>query len=188
MPLILLNKPFRVLSQFTDPQGRQTLANFIEDRTVYPAGRLDFDSEGLIALTDDGRLAARISQAGAGARKSYWVQVEGELSAQALETLRQGVELKDGLAHAVGAERIDKPSGLWRREPPIRQRKHIPTAWLSMTIDEGRNRQVRRMCAAAGLPCLRLIRYQIGPWALGKLEPGASRSMSNQAAWSDLAA
>lgn len=183
MPLILLNKPYRVLSQFTDESGRDTLAAFISERGVYPAGRLDFDSEGLILLTDDGALQGRIADPRSKLPKRYWVQVEGTADRAALDTLLSGVDLKDGPATALTAMRIDEPAGLWPREPPVRQRKSIPTTWLDIVIDEGRNRQIRRMTAAAGLPTLRLVRYQVGPWALGALQPAEAKTISNRAAW-----
>ncbi len=183
MPLILLNKPFRVLSQFTDADGRATLADLIEDSSVYAAGRLDFDSEGLLLLTDDGRLQARISQPRSKLAKSYRVQVEGEATEEQIARLASGVVLKDGFAKPTAVELVAEPANLWPRVPPIRERRNIPTSWLSMTIDAGRNRQVRRMTAAVSLPALRLIRYSIGPWDLGDLRPGESRQISTEAAW-----
>ncbi len=170
--LILLNKPFRVLCQFRDAEGRPTLADFVDVPDVYPAGRLDFDSEGLVLLTDDGALQARISQPASGTPKVYWAQVEGEPTAQQFEKLTAGVDLKDGLARAVSARRIDEPDGLWARTPPIRYRKSVPDAWLEIVLTEGRNRQVRRMTAAVGLPTLRLVRYAIGEWTVDGLAPG----------------
>jgi 23S rRNA pseudouridine2457 synthase len=175
--LILFNKPYRVLSQFRDPDGRATLGDFIDQPGVYPAGRLDFDSEGLLLLTDDGRLQARISQPRARTRKTYWVQVEGEPTAEQLERLARGVELKDGPARAVAARRIEEPAGLWQRDPPIRYRKNVTDSWLEIVLTEGRNRQVRRMTAAVGLPTLRLIRCAIGQWSLGDLQPGEWREV-----------
>ena len=175
--LILFNKPYRVLSQFRDPDGRATLGDFIDQPGVYPAGRLDFDSEGLMLLTDDGRLQARISQPRAGTRKTYWAHVEGEPSAEQLERLTRGVELKDGPARAVTARRIEEPAGLWERDPPIRYRKNVTDSWLEIVLTEGRNRQVRRMTAAVGLPTLRLIRCAIGEWSLGDLRPGEWREV-----------
>lgn len=173
--LILFNKPYRVLSQFRDPDGRPTLGDFIDLPGVYPAGRLDYDSEGLMVLTDDGRLQARISQPRASTRKIYWVQVEGEPSAAQLEQLTRGVELKDGPARAVTARCIDEPAGLWERDPPIRHRKNVEDSWVEIVLTEGRNRQVRRMTAAVGLPTLRLIRSAIGRWTLDDLRPGEWR-------------
>ena len=186
MPLLLLNKPYRVLSQFRDPDGRRTLAEFVSRKGVYPVGRLDFDSEGLLLLTDDGALQAHISQPGSGILKTYWAQVEGEVSAAQLEALQEGVELRDGPAVARVALRIDEPDGLWERHPPIRHRVSVPDTWLELGISEGRNRQVRRMTAAAGLPTLRLIRWSVGPWTLGGLQPGESRQISNKEAWTRL--
>jgi 23S rRNA pseudouridine2457 synthase len=183
VPLILLNKPFRALCQFRDDQGRPTLADFVAVPNVYPAGRLDFDSEGLLLLTDDGALQARISQPQAKLKKHYWVQVEGEITPVPVQTLLNGVTLKDGPAKAVKASVIAAPDHLWAREPPIRKRQAIPTSWLDLVITEGRNRQVRRMTAAVGLPALRLIRHQVGPWSLDGLDPGQSRQMENDAAW-----
>ncbi|MDJ0657135.1 MAG: pseudouridine synthase [Xanthomonadales bacterium] len=183
MPLILLNKPFRVLSQFTDPDGRPTLADFVDVPGVYPAGRLDFDSEGLILLTDDGRLQARISQPRSKITKTYLVQVEGTPSGEQLAELKSGVRLKDGMARATRAREIERPESLWPRDPPVRERKSVPDAWLEIGLREGRNRQVRRMTAAVGLPTLRLIRWQIGPWSLEVLRPGESRRVSNDDAW-----
>ena len=173
--LILFNKPYRVLSQFRDPDGRPTLGDFIDQPGVYPAGRLDYDSEGLMVLTDDGRLQARISQPRTSTRKTYWVQVEGVPSPMQLAQLTKGVELKDGPAHAVEARRISEPEGLWERDPPIRYRKNVEDSWIEIVLTEGRNRQVRRMTAAVGLPTLRLIRSAIGPWTLGDLQPGQWR-------------
>lgn len=183
MPLILLNKPYRVLCQFRDDEGRPTLADYIDVPDVYPAGRLDYDSEGLLLLTDDGQLQARISHPRAKLRKHYWVQVEGEADESHLESLLNGVSLKDGRAAARQATVISEPDALWPRRPPIRERKHIPTSWLDIVISEGRNRQVRRMTAAVGLPALRLIRHRIGPWPLNSLDPGDSTQIETEAAW-----
>lgn len=170
--LILFNKPYLVLCQFTDPDGRPTLADYIDVPEVYAAGRLDNDSEGLLALTDDGRLQQQIADPQHKLPKTYWAQVEGIPDAAALERLRRGVQLKDGMTRPAEAVLLDEPSGLWPRTPPIRERKSIPTAWIELTLREGRNRQVRRMTAAVGFPSLRLIRARIGPWALGDLQPG----------------
>ena len=184
--LILFNKPFRVLSQFRDSDGRATLADYIDTPGVYPAGRLDYDSEGLLLLTSDGRLQARISQPRSKIAKHYLAQVEGNPSDQQLNELCKGVQLKDGLARAVAAKRIDEPPGLWTRDPPIRYRKNVADNWIEVTLTAGRNRQVRRMTAAVGLPTLRLIRQSIGPWSLDGLAPGESRRMDSAEAWRDL--
>ncbi len=175
--LIRFNKPFGVLSQFTDRgtagSPRPTLSDFIDLPGVYPAGRLDRDSEGLMLLTDDGRLQARIADPKHKLAKTYWVQVEGIPDAAALAALRSGVTLKDGRTRPAGARRMDAPSGLWPRDPPIRMRKSVPDCWIELILREGRNRQVRRMTAAVGHPTLRLIRGRIGGWHLGGLAPGA---------------
>ncbi|NKW91782.1 pseudouridine synthase [Rhodobacteraceae bacterium R_SAG9] len=177
--VILFNKPFDVLSQFTDKglegSKRRTLSDFIDVPKVYPAGRLDRDSEGLMVLTEDGKLQARIADPRHKMAKTYWVQVEGTPDGAALEALRKGVKLKDGLTKPAKAQVIDEPDNLWPRTPPIRVRKSIPDTWISLTIREGRNRQVRRMTAAVGHPTLRLIRAQIGDWRLDGLESGAWR-------------
>lgn len=173
--LILLNKPFRVLSQFRDSDGRPTLGDFVDRPGVYPAGRLDFDSEGLMLLTDDGRLQARISDPKNKMPKTYWAQVEGVPSPDQLRELERGVRLKDGLARAVSARSIAAPAGLWERDPPIRYRKSVPDSWIEIVLTEGRNRQVRRMTAAVGLPTLRLIRYAVGDWSVDGLQPGEWR-------------
>ena len=170
--LILLNKPFGVLSQFTDKEGRSTLADFVSVPGVYAAGRLDRDSEGLLLLTDDGVVQARIADPRSALDKAYWVQIEGTPDEAALAALEGGVELNDGIARAIAARVIDEPPGLWPRSTPVRERKSIPTAWLELVIDEGRNRMVRRMTAAVGLPTLRLIRWRVGSWTLAGLEPG----------------
>lgn len=174
--LILFNKPYGVLPQFTDrEQGRPTLAAYIPVPGVHPAGRLDRDSEGLLVLSDDGALIARITQPRHKLPKTYWVQVEGEPTAAALEALRSGVMLNDGPTRPAGARRIDEPAGLWPRDPPIRFRASIPTAWLELTLTEGRNRQVRRMTAAVGFPTLRLIRAAVGGWTIDGLASGEWR-------------
>jgi 23S rRNA pseudouridine2457 synthase len=184
--LILLNKPYQVLCQFTDPDGRATLADYVDSPGVYPAGRLDFDSEGLLLLTDDGRLQARISQPESKLRKVYWAQVEGTPSDGQIKALRDGVKLKDGVARAVEARPIVQPPVLWDRDPPIRYRKTVTDSWIEITLAEGRNRQVRRMTAAAGLPTLRLIRCTVGPWIVDGLAPGELRQVSDDDAWSAL--
>ncbi|HYC35930.1 MAG TPA: pseudouridine synthase [Usitatibacter sp.] len=173
--LLLLNKPFGVLCQFTPEDGRATLASFVDVPGVYPAGRLDADSEGLVALTDDGRLQAKITDPRHSLEKTYWAQVEGVPDPAALEQLRRGVELRDGMTRPAGARLMEEPAMLWPRNPPIRVRKAIPTSWLEIRLREGRNRQVRRMTAAAGLPTLRLVRVAIGPWSLEGLAPGEWR-------------
>ncbi|MEM8498631.1 MAG: pseudouridine synthase [Pseudomonadota bacterium] len=165
------NKPFRVISQFTPDAGKQCLKDFINVPNIYCAGRLDYDSEGLLLLTDDGKLQHELSHPKFGTKKHYWVQVEGTPSKESLVALLNGVMLKDGPAFAVAANRIDEPK-LWPREPPIRVRKHIPDSWLEIVISEGRNRQVRRMTANIGHPTLRLIRHQIGRFTLADLAPG----------------
>ena len=170
--LLLFNKPFHVLTKFTDTEGRATLADYITIANVYPAGRLDYDSEGLLLLTDAGWLQQAISDPRFKMPKTYLVQVEGIPSVEALNGLAKGVRLKDGLTLPAQVRAIDPPS-LWPRHPPIRERKSIPDSWLELTIREGRNRQVRRMPAAVGYPTLRLVRWSIGPWSLDSLQPGA---------------
>ena len=175
--LILLNKPFQVLSQFSDDQGRRTLRECVPVPGVYPAGRLDWDSEGLLLLTDDGALQARISDPRFKLPKTYLVQVEGKPGGQELQKLRQGITLKDGPTRPAKVELIEPPA-LWPRNPPVRSRKTVPDSWLKLTIDEGRNRQGRRMTAAIGHPTLRLVRWQIGDWSLEALAPGEWRAMT----------
>ena len=174
--LILFNKPFNVLSQFTDrsleASGRETLSHYVPVPHVYPAGRLDRDSEGLLLLTDDGKLQAQIADPKHKMAKTYWVQVEGAPQEDELQSLRRGVRLKEGVTQPAKARLIEEPMGLWPRNPPIRVRKSVPDSWIEMVIREGKNRQIRRMTAAVGHPCLRLIRAQIGDWRLGDLMPG----------------
>lgn len=174
--IILLNKPYGVLSQFTDEAGRPTLAALLRAPGFRPAGRLDADSEGLLALCDDGALQARIASPSHKLHKTYLVQVEGEPDDAALASLRAGVTLKDGPARARSARAIREPA-LWARDPPVRYRARIPTSWLEIVLTEGRNRQVRRMTAAIGFPTLRLVRWQIGPWNLEGLAPGQWRRL-----------
>jgi 23S rRNA pseudouridine2457 synthase len=172
---LLFNKPFRVLSQFSPVPGKRTLADFIDIPGVYPAGRLDYDSEGLMLLTDDGALQARIANPRYRRAKTYLAQVEGIPDEQALRTLALGVELKDGRTRPAVVAAVDEPGWLWPREPPIRERRNIPTQWLRLEITEGRNRQVRRMTAAVGYPTLRLVRVGIGDWSVEGLAPGEYR-------------
>jgi 23S rRNA pseudouridine2457 synthase len=174
--LILLNKPFGVLCSYTDPGGRRTLADLAPIPGVYPAGRLDFDSEGLVLLTDAGWLQTRISDPQHKLAKAYWVQVEGDVQASALEKLCAGLELKDGWTRPAEAAVMAAPD-LWPRDPPIRYRRLIPTTWLRLTLREGKKRQVRRMTAAVGHPTLRLVRVAIGEWELGDLVPGQWREV-----------
>lgn len=176
--ILLFHKPYNVLSQFTDKSNRNTLGSYLmspELKGFYPAGRLDRDSEGLLVLTDDGPLQARISNPKFKLPKTYWVQVEGAIDQAALQALRIGLELNDGVTAPAQANIIPEPNAHWSGCTPVRQRETIPTTWIELTITEGRNRQVRRMTAAAGFPTLRLIRSRIGPWALKDLQPGEHR-------------
>ena len=173
--ILLFNKPFQVLSQFSPSQSKQTLADFIDVPGVYAAGRLDFDSEGLMVLTDDGALQAKISDPRYQRSKIYLAQVEGTPEQAILQALSAGINLKDGPTRPAKVAHIDEPTWLWPRHPPIRERKNIPTQWLQLEIHEGRNRQVRRMTAAVGHPTLRLVRIGIGDWSVGELLPGEYR-------------
>ena len=175
--LIALNKPFGVISKFSPEPGKRTLTDYVPFRGVYPAGRLDTDSEGLLLLTDDGALQARIANPRHKLPKTYWAQVEGTLTDDALAALRAGVDLGDFVTKPAGARRIDEPPNLWPRDPPIRYRAKIPTAWLELTLREGKNRQVRRMTARVGFPTLRLVRARIGNVDLTGLEPGQWREV-----------
>ena len=173
--ILLFNKPFQVLSQFTDEKGRATLSDFITDNQVYPAGRLDYDSEGLLVLTSDNLLKQKITQPNLGFSKTYFIQVEGSPKEEQLEPLKEGILLRDGMT-LPATYRLNQngwsPPNLWERNPPIRFRKKIPTTWLEITISEGRNRQVRRMMAGLGFPVLRLIRFRVGSWTLDGIDPG----------------
>jgi 23S rRNA pseudouridine2457 synthase len=181
--LIAFNKPFGVVCKFRREEGKRTLADFIDVPRVYPAGRLDTDSEGLLLLTDDGALQARIANPRHKLAKVYWAQVEGVPTELALAALRAGVDLGDFTTRPAGARPIDQPPGLWPRDPPIRFRAKIPAAWLEITLREGKNRQVRRMTARVGFPTLRLVRARIGRVALGDLGPGQWREIDARAPW-----
>ena len=175
--LILFNKPFGVICQFSPHEKHQSLAEYISIKNIYPAGRLDHDSEGLLLLTGDGKLQHEIANPKNKMKKTYWVQVDKEITEDAIEQLKKGVLLKDGKTKPAQARIITEPEGLWERNPPVRFRKNIPTSWLELTISEGRNRQVRRMTAAVGFPTLRLVRCKIGDWELGALQPGEFKTV-----------
>ncbi len=175
--IILFNKPFNTLTQFTGEPGDSTLADFIPVKDVYAAGRLDKDSEGLLVLTNDGILQARLTQPKSKSPKTYWVQVEGIPTEESLSRLRDGVELNDGWTLPAGIELMQEPN-IWDRNPPIRHRPSIPTSWIAITLEEGRNRQVRRMTAAVGHPTLRLIRHRMGEWTVDDLQPGEWKEVS----------
>jgi len=178
--LILFNKPYGVICQFSPHEKHQSLAEYITVKDVYAAGRLDHDSEGLLLLTDDGKLQHKISNPENKMKKTYWVQVDKEITEEAIEKLKKGVSLKDGKTKPAQAKIISEPENLWPRDPPVRFRKNIPTSWIELTISEGKNRQVRRMTAAVGFPTLRLIRYKIGEWAIGNLQPGEMEVLSRK--------
>ena len=178
--LILFNKPFGVICQFSPHEKHKSLAEYITVKDVYAAGRLDHDSEGLLLLTDDGKLQHKISNPKNKMKKTYWVQVDKEITEQAIEKLKRGVLLKDGKTKPAQAKIILEPENLWPRDPPVRFRKNIPTSWIELTISEGKNRQVRRMTAAVGFPTLRLIRCQIGDWKLAGLQPGEMEVVSRK--------
>lgn len=177
--ILLFNKPFRCLSQFADDQGRDTLANYITDKGFYAAGRLDYDSEGLLILTNNGKLQAQIADPAFKKPKTYIAQVEGNIDKIAVGTLQNGVLLKDGMTSPAGVKKISPPK-LWQRHPPVRYRKSVAESWVKLTIVEGRNRQVRRMLASVGFPCLRLIRMSVGDWHLQNLQPGQFKRLSLQ--------
>ncbi len=183
--LVAFNKPFDVICKFRPEPGRRTLADFIKIPDVYPAGRLDTDSEGLLLLTDDGVLQARISNPRHEIAKVYWAQVEGIPTDDALDALRRGVKLNDFTTRPAGARLIEEPANLWPRIPPIRYRAKIPTSWIELTLREGKNRQVRRMTARVGFPTLRLVRARIGKVSVDDVPPGEWREINADAAWSD---
>jgi len=176
--LVLFNKPYRVVCQFTSHPTRPTLKDYISIPGIYPAGRLDWDSEGLLVLTDDGALQHRISDPEERQPKTYWAQVEGTPQEEALAKFRRGINLGDFVTRPAQVRVIDEPAGLWHRKPPIRVRKAIPVAWLEVTLIEGKNHQIRRMTAAIGHPTLRLIRYKVGGWTVDTLAPGAHRLLT----------
>jgi len=174
--ILLLNKPFQVMTQFTDDQGRKNLSDYVKRPGFYAAGRLDYDSEGLLLLTDNGRLQHQLAHPDFKQPKTYWAQVEGDITDEALDALRNGVQLNDGPTRPAKARRLHDPE-LWPRNPPIRERRNIPVSWVELIITEGRNRQVRRMTAAVGFPTLRLVRVAIGEWSLEGLQPGEHREL-----------
>ena len=178
--LVLFNKPFGVICQFSPDPRHPSLSEYIPIKNVYPAGRLDHDSEGLLLLTDDGKLQHKISHPTNKMPKTYWAQVDGIISDDAIEQLCKGVMLKDGQTKPAQCKRIAEPPSLWPREPPIRVRKNIPTSWIELTIKEGRNRQIRRMTAAVNTPTLRLIRYAIGQWNIDSISPGKYRILDTE--------
>ena len=175
MQIVLFNKPFQTLSQFTDPEGRSTLAEYLDHPGYRVAGRLDYDSEGLLLLTNNGELQDRICSPASKMQKCYWVLVEGEPQDRQLRALRAGVEIRSGKTAPAKASRLEPPTSLWEREPPVTAHRQQRAHWLEITVAEGKNRQVRRMCAAVGLPVLRLVRTSIGHWRLDNLAPGESR-------------
>lgn len=181
--LIALNKPFNVICKFSPEPGKRTLAEFIKTPGIYPAGRLDTDSEGLLLLTDDGPLQARISSPRFKLPKVYWAQVEGIPTEEAIATLRKGVDLGEFVTQPAGARLVDEPANLWTRDPPIRYRAKIPTSWIELTLREGKNRQVRRMTARVGFPTLRLVRASIGSVSVQGLAPGESREIDAAMLW-----
>jgi 23S rRNA pseudouridine2457 synthase len=183
--LLLFNKPYRVLCKFTDARGRPTLADYVPVPDVYPAGRLDYDSEGLVLLTNAGTVQHWISHPRYALQKTYWVQVERIPDQAALRQLVTGVPLKEGMTKPAQVKRMEPPQ-VWPRHPPIRERKSVPTAWIALTITEGRNRQVRRMTAAVGYPTLRLIRWSVGPWSLGSLQPGEYAQVKCPRSWEEI--
>jgi len=180
MTTLRFNKPYQVLTQFTDANGRETLADYIKIPNIYAAGRLDRDSEGLLLLTDDGMLQNRIAHPEHKLSKTYWAQVDGEITDTAIQQLRDGVILKDGKTKPATAKKIPQPKALWERTPAVRYRKEIPTSWIELSISEGKNRQVRRMTAAVGFPTLRLIRYAIGSITLDGLDVGKYQALNEQ--------
>jgi 23S rRNA pseudouridine2457 synthase len=176
--IVVFNKPFQVLSQFRAHENKETLAQFFKDKTLRVAGRLDYDSEGLLLLSDDGIFIQKVTHPRYKLPKTYWAQVEGAIDDVAVTKLRDGIRLKDGPTKPAQAKIIHEPDKLWPRDPPVRYRANIPTSWLELSISEGRNRQVRRMTAAVGFPTLRLVRARVGEWALDNLQPGEYREIA----------